>query len=58
MCPSFDPVSSFWESGEKVRDRTGMAWPSRGGTSLLVVMSKRLIIPSMAPLAMNFPSGL
>uniref|UniRef100_A0A0E9RXG2 Uncharacterized protein n=1 Tax=Anguilla anguilla TaxID=7936 RepID=A0A0E9RXG2_ANGAN len=36
----------------------GMAWPSSVWRSFPVAISKILMIPSIAPLAKYFPSGL
>lgn len=58
MCPSSDAVSKCCESGEKHKLRTDIAWPSSVCATLPAATSKMLIMPSMAPLAMYFPSGL
>lgn len=58
MCPSSEAVSNSCESGEKQRDRIGIAWPSNVRHSLLEAISNIVIMPSIPPLAMYFPSGL
>lgn len=56
--PSSEAVSSICESGEKQRLRTDIAWPSSVCATLPAATSNIFIIPSIAPLAMYFPSGL
>lgn len=56
--PSSEAVSSIWESGEKQRLRTDIAWPSSVCATLPAATSKIFIIPSIAPLAIYLPSGL
>ena len=58
MSLSSEAVTSSWESGEKHRDRTGMAWPSRVCSRVPLSTSNRLMIPSTAPDATSLPSGL
>lgn len=56
--PSSDAVRRSCESDEKHNDRIGIAWPSRVCHNLLEATSNIFIMPSIAPLAMYFPSGL
>lgn len=58
MCPSSDAVKSNCESGEKHKDLIGKACPSRVCTNFADATSNIFIIPSIAPLAIYFPSGL
>ena len=56
MWPSSEPVSSLVLSGLKLRERMGMACPSSVCTSLRLVRSNTLMMPSMAPVARYLPS--
>ena len=56
MWPSSEPVSSLVLSGLKLSERMGMACPSSVCTSLRLVSSNTLMMPSMAPVARYFPS--
>lgn len=58
MWPSSEAVNNNCESGEKHKERIGMACPSKVCHNLFEVTSNMLIIPSIAPLAIYFPSGL
>lgn len=58
MWPSSDAVNSICESGEKHKLRTDIAWPSSVWATFPAATSKTFIIPSIAPLAIYFPSGL
>lgn len=58
MCPSSDAVKSNCESGEKHNDLIGIACPSNVWHSLFDATSNIFMIPSTAPLATYFPSGL
>lgn len=58
MWRSSEAVRSICESGEKHKLRTDIAWPSNVWTTFPAWTSKMLIIPSRAPDAIYFPSGL
>lgn len=55
---SSEAVNNNRESGEKLKPRTDMAWPSNVCATFPDDTSNILIIPSIAPLAIYFPSGL
>ncbi len=58
MWQSSEAVTRYLQSGENVSDLMGIAWPSSVVMIFPVSKSKSLIIPSIAPLAICFPSGL
>ena len=55
--PSSKAIIRICDSREKVKEWMGISWPSSICRSFPVVISKILMIPPMALLARNFPSG-
>ena len=55
--PSSKAITRICDSREKVKEQMGILWPSSICRSFPVVISKILMIPPMALLARNFPSG-
>lgn len=58
MWPSSEPVNRNCESGEKHKDLIGIACPSKVRHNLFAATSNMFIVPSIAALAIYFPSGL